>query len=123
MLYCVSLALSVSRLVFFSVASYWFAVAEFAFSEFFFSSLIADGANQRATTLPIPRVVTRDLPIFPRFTPTSFYRDAGSGPLHLSLWSNAVFLVYTLRGFAAYLMSVADIQDARYLSDHSHSRV
>ena len=25
------------------------------------SSLIVDGANQRATTLPIPRVVTRDL--------------------------------------------------------------
>ena len=41
-------------------------------------SLIADGANQRATTLPIPRVVSRDLPISPRFMPTSFYRDAGS---------------------------------------------
>ena len=45
----------------------------------FFSPRIADGANQRAT-LPIPRVVTRDLPISPRFTPTSFYRDAGSTP-------------------------------------------
>ena len=43
---------------------------------FFVSSLIADGANQRATTtLPIPRVVSRDLPISPRFTPTTFYRD------------------------------------------------
>ena len=49
----------------------------------FFSSLIADGANRRATTLPIPRVVSRDLPISPRFTPTSFYRDAGSALLHL----------------------------------------
>ena len=47
------------------------------------SSLIADGANQRATTLPIPRVVSRDLPVSPRFTPTSFYRDAGSALLHL----------------------------------------
>ena len=47
------------------------------------SSLIADGANQRATTLPIPRVVTRDLPISPRFTPSSFCRDAGSALLHL----------------------------------------
>ena len=53
------------------------------------SSLFADGANQRATTLPIPRVVTRDLPISPRFTPTSFYRDAGSVLLHLvNQWLN-----------------------------------
>ena len=44
---------------------------------------IADGANQRATTLPIPRVISRDLPMSPRFTPTSFYRDAGSALLHL----------------------------------------
>ena len=42
---------------------------EFVFC-LFLSSLIADGANQRATTLPIPRVVTRDLPISPLFTPT-----------------------------------------------------
>ena len=40
-------------------------------------------ANRRATTLAIPRVVSRDLPISPRFTPTSFYRDAGSALLHL----------------------------------------
>ena len=53
------------------------------------SSLIADGANQRATTLPIPRVVTRDLPISPRFTPSSFCRDAGSALLHLvNQWLN-----------------------------------
>ena len=55
----------------------------FVFCLFVSSSLIADGANQRATTLPIPHVVTRDLPISPRFTPTSFYRDAGSALLHL----------------------------------------
>ena len=54
------------------------------FLYFFFvpSSPLADGASQRATTLPIPRVVTRDLPISPRFTPTSFCRNAGSALLH-----------------------------------------
>ena len=45
-------------------------------------SLIADRANQRATTLPITRVVTRDLPISTRFAPTSF--DLGSALLHLA---------------------------------------
>ena len=30
-----------------------------------YSSLIADGANHRGTTLPIPRVLSRDLPILP----------------------------------------------------------
>ena len=61
-----------------------------ACSHFFFSSsLFADGANQRATALPIPRVVTRDLPISPRFTPTSFYHDAGTALLHLvNEWLN-----------------------------------
>ena len=55
----------------------------------FFTLLIADGANQRATTLPIPRVVTGDLPISPRFTPTNFYRDASSALLHLAnQWLN-----------------------------------
>ena len=39
---------------------------------FIFVSLIADGDNQRATTLPMPRVVSRNLPISPRFTPTNF---------------------------------------------------
>ena len=43
-----------------------------------FSSLIAGGAS-----LPISRVVSRDLPISSRFTPRSFYRDAGSALLHL----------------------------------------
>ena len=62
---------------------------EFCFFVFVLSSLIADGVIQRATTLPIPRVVTRDLPISPRFTPTSFYRDAGSALLHLvNQWLN-----------------------------------
>ena len=65
--------------------SYIFFNVLFCFVLFVSSSLIADGANQRATTLPIPRVVTRDLPISPRFTPTSFYRDAGSAFLHLIL--------------------------------------
>ena len=66
-------------------------------SIFVFSSLIADGANQRATTLPIPRVVTRDLPISPRFTPTNFYRDAGSALLHLvNQWLNFRTHVLTL---------------------------
>ena len=61
----------------------------FVFCLFVSSSLIADGANQRATTLPIPHVVTRDLPISPRFTPTSFYRDAGSALLRLvNQWLN-----------------------------------
>ena len=40
-------------------------------------------ANQRATTLPIPRVVSRDLHISPRFTPTILYRDACTALLHL----------------------------------------
>ena len=61
----------------------YFLSSDICFCVFVLSSLLADGANQRATTLPIPRVVTGDLPISPWFTPTSFYRDAGSALLHL----------------------------------------
>ena len=57
---------------------------------FFSVSLIADGPNQRATTLPIPHVVSRDLPISPRFTPTSFCLNTGPALLlHLvNQWLN-----------------------------------
>ena len=40
----------------------------------FVSSLFADGADQRATTLPIPRVVSRDLPT--RLSPVHAYESS-----------------------------------------------
>ena len=59
---------------------------------FFSSSLFADGANQRATTLPIPRVVTRNLPISPRFMRTVTATKTTPNPIHSYHFSESLFL-------------------------------
>ena len=67
---------------------------------------IADGTNQRGTALPIPRVVvSRDLHISPPFTPTSFYRDAGTALVTLNHMLN-LHVAKTLNKFIQLIVTV-----------------